>query len=161
MLLIIVTIVQESERSQSRAVISQADICQTNDRVHADDWHSLRILQEGIKKEPSNFWFWKRLCLRQAAIDIETAIQTCTAANKDAFCLEPSLLLPNLYAAKGDYIRAIKIMLYLQINILHQPQRCPKLFQSQSLWDAQGNPTEGERQAFNEYITQILLKRSN
>jgi len=89
------------------------DIVSTEDglvKVYAEHNKAIQDCREAIVKEPKNFWLWKNVVKWLAVFDIESALRECKEAIEKHGSLSPSIMSVILYAAKGNYVRAIEVM---------------------------------------------------
>jgi hypothetical protein len=90
-------------------------------QVPAEYWKSgdfdtvIHIYEDAVEKEPLDFWLWHRLYEAHVVKGgLDGAIAACRQGKfnyPNNPC--PAMELPNLYAAKGDYSRAISTYMFL------------------------------------------------
>jgi len=105
-----------SSRSHNEVASYKADL----ETAYMEQGNAIRACRDGIVKEPKNFWLWKNLVKLLAVVDIETALLSCEEAIKKHRHFAPSIMAVILYAAKGEYVRAIEAMRNIRGKTLDQ-----------------------------------------
>ena len=87
-----------------------------------------------------------------AIIDIESALRECKEAMEKHGYLSPSIMAVILYAAKGNYIKAIEVMTNITTDKIFGRKLREALRPSNEIEPALASPSREEKESLQEYL---------